>query len=336
MGFVIDWKKKLGYKKDPFKGLKAKPKELLVARTEEREKLNLFIIKQSKLAIVNGEKGIGKTLLLYWLYEQVHGSINTLVINDQKIISSKALMFNHLFDELTGIVDRVVKKTAEMSEEQKIRLLLDKLKKKALLIIDDADKLSSKNQELLSLLMEKTELQIILSCEKEDFTFKKPDLKLNLEGLKETNFENLLKKRISLVGGYQIFPFTSEIVKKLTKSSKNNPAKFLEQAREEAIELSLKVKEAPKPDNDSKNNSNLRSKEKKSWFGIRFEKDKDEKALFVIKGDDDEDIDIVQATKSNNKSNSKNTINNKQSTKDSSDDAEDIQDFLESLAKEVK
>lgn len=373
VSFVIDWKKKLGYSKDPFMDLKVKPKQLLVSRSSDQEQLNLFIIKHKKIALITGEKGIGKSLLLNWLREQLNHNFKLLFLDNQKIISSNTLLFAHLLDGYTGVFDRVIKKSAEMSQEQKLKLLEQKLKKKSVLLIDDADKLSSKNQELLSYLLENTDLQLILTATKKEGLKLKPDIKLELSPLNEEEFEKLLIKRIALAGGVGIFPFINKDIKKLTKKSKGNPKVFLDMAKEEALELSLKVTELPKfqpqSQTSSKSQSNSESKKpssqtkgrilkpkKDSWFTIKFAKDKDEKEMFIFKSDDKE-LEIVQATtdKNNknyvdnkgskknktgkdvrdNKTNNKNGNNNDSESDDYSDKSEEIHDFLQSLADEV-
>ena len=63
MSIVLDWHKKLGYRKDPFVD---KPTKKIQGLTDLQHKINLFLLKEQRLAIIRGDKGMGKSSFVLW------------------------------------------------------------------------------------------------------------------------------------------------------------------------------------------------------------------------------------------------------------------------------
>ena len=66
--FVINWIELLGWDADPFQNRIFHPEEDFIAGyAEQRKKLNLFLLRDQKVAFIIGEPGFGKTQLLSWM-----------------------------------------------------------------------------------------------------------------------------------------------------------------------------------------------------------------------------------------------------------------------------
>ncbi len=237
MAFVRDWLKTLGYKKDPFI---AEPSpnvnDYLVDRTAERERLNLFCIKQDRFGILHGPRGVGKSTLLRWLHEELK--------RESVLISGK--VSHELFQDAFlqrgfGVFSRVTKTYEKLSSAERDELVLRRVGKARLVIlIDDANELSSASKHLLRRLLERPHTQLILALErvlKEHEVFGEDRLGLELEPLSAAAREELLARRIRLAGGEGLFPFLAKDVKAIV-AKKPLPA-MLDFARERAIERSL-------------------------------------------------------------------------------------------------
>lgn len=66
--FVLNWAEELEWDGDPFQERIFHPEEdFIVGYSEQRKKLNLFILREQPFCIVTGNQGMGKTQLLSWL-----------------------------------------------------------------------------------------------------------------------------------------------------------------------------------------------------------------------------------------------------------------------------
>ncbi len=253
MGFVLDWQKKLGYKKDPFMPEPDKKiSTYFVDREQEREKLNLFVIKQHRFGIVHGPKGVGKSTLVGWLQEQLGVRVRRVSFAGKVVTKPKDFFEQFLHESLNVVEKKVTRPQEKLKKDEMEPFLLQKLRKKrVLVIVDDAQLLVKQNKDLLKHLLEACpQSQVLLVLErvlKEHEHYGADQLKLALEDMSEAGLEAMLKRRIELAGGVGTYPFDKKEIQGLITKAKSNPVKLLELARERAIELSLKAGPPPKP-----------------------------------------------------------------------------------------
>lgn len=270
MGFVHDWQKKLGFKKDPFV---AEPStrvgDYLVTREREREQLNLFCIKRHRFGMIHGPAGIGKSTLLLWLRAELG--------REAVLCSGKAT--HEQFQETFllrgfGMLGRVTKAREKLTPEQRDELVLERVGKRRLVIlVDDANDLAKESKALLQRLLELPQTQVILALErvlKEYAQYGEDQLDIELKPLTRDALATLLERRLALVGGSGLFPFSKEDLQALSKAK--SLTQFLEEARERAIELSLHA-ERPKALPQGKaeeSNEAAEPAEKAEGMGKRF------------------------------------------------------------------
>lgn len=249
MGLVLDWKKKLGYTKDPFEQVVFLPVgKYVTGLQEQKEKFNLFLIKEDTYGTVSGERGTGKTTFLSWMEEQLGGSIKAAYI-DASEKSKRAQFTDALLGEKASFFARKISKTLDKPQAEKEQLLMKKLAVRHVVLIDNAGSLAKDTQELLMQIMEKTPTHVVCADTKERLA--KLDLQNDKLGLRTQNYSSselitILRKRIESAGGSGTFPFEDEQLEKLAEQADGNPAKFLALTREKAIELSLKTGKPPK------------------------------------------------------------------------------------------
>lgn len=256
MALVLDWQKKLGYRKDPFVD---KPTHDLVGLPLIRQKINLFLLKNQKLALIDGDTGMGKSSFVLWLKRELRGKrrIREVVLKEvpgdkleahlirlTEELYKKIPFFDKLYEQMTN-----VQRTKELEHKE----LVARLKKEALLlVIEDANKLSKAHATLLNELLEQTKLEIILLDTKVKNPFSmKHGLKVSLRKYTDADLTTLLQRRIEGVGSVGTFPFDNKELKKLFKKAEGNPRKLLAAARDRAVDLSLKglpLPEKPKPE----------------------------------------------------------------------------------------
>lgn len=267
MGFVLDWQKKLGYRSDPFvPEPRKRVHDFFVARKRERELINLFIIKQDRFGIISGSSSIGKTTLLRWIEEELEHKVNVLFLKGS-ILSNKKLFLETLIKKSLNPIEWLIKRDEKLSRDEKEPFLLQKLKKRQLIIlVDDARNLSSDNIVLLQrILNSSSRVQIIFTLErvlKMHEEFAHDSIHLSLKPLSEKERSELLKKRLELVGTVDSFPFDSQEMKRLVATE--NITILLKEARDKAIELSLKVKGPPPKQISNRSSTKLSQSGKES------------------------------------------------------------------------
>ena len=254
MSFVLDWQKKLGYKDDPFvEQPSGQVRTFFVDRDQERERLNLFVIKQQRFGILHGPKGSGKSTLSTWLAQQLGSKVKVIQVQG-KMVEHKKPFVEHVLSQCLNVVEKNVTKPHEHLAKDEIEaFILQKLRKKRIiLIIDDAQLLIRENKHLLKdVLKECPKSQVLLVLErilKEHEAWGKDDLGLALKDMSEEALTELLKVRIEGAGGHGTHPFDKKELDGLLEKSKKNPVRLLALARERAMELSLTVGPAPKPE----------------------------------------------------------------------------------------
>ncbi len=285
MGFVHDWKKVLGYKSDPFvQWPRKRAQEFIVNRDRERERLNLFIIKNERFGILHGSRGAGKSLLLRWLAEEVR----------QKVFFIDAEQAQHftntLFEIVVPVVERRVRQVREkLSPDVRRSLLIERLRKRRfLLLIDNAQHLTKEGKALLQELFTACpEGQFLFVLERLVKEYESWPFLLELGEMSVASLKELIAKRIALAGGVGTHPFSEKELEQLITKAKKNPAKLLTLARERAIELSLTAGPPPKPASKapekasrpvavkSRPEEHGAKEKRKRWFSIKIVNDWD-------------------------------------------------------------
>jgi len=247
VGLVLDWKKKLGYAHDPFEKKIMRPAHLYIVGFEkEQEAFNLFLIKNNQLATLSGDEGTGKTTFLAWALDVLKGDYAANYVDAKKANKQVQLIDTFLASNTSMLTRRfALKKPAD----EKYKKLLAQLEKKPhMLLIDHAGSLTNEGVALLLDVIQKTRTHLLLADTKEGIKgLDLADVKLKLSTPSYTDDEltSILRKRIEGAGSVGTFPFDESELKKLVKASAGNPARLLENARERAIELSLKVTSRP-------------------------------------------------------------------------------------------
>ncbi len=261
MAFVTDWQKALGYRRDPF-GESKRVADIIVDRDQERERLNLFIIKGRRFGILSGPDGNGKSTLLRWL----DGHLDRSLLLGREAAAHRKAFVEALLRKALGPLERLRK--VELKGEELDAFLLERLAKRRLaLLIDDAEALTKENLALLYRIIERCpDVQTIIALErplKEHEALGKDELGLSLEGMGKEAMAALLERRIGLAGGEGSHPFDERELARLAEQAKGNPAKLLALARDRAIELSLNAAPPPK------------ERAKQRPFSIRFVKEEE-------------------------------------------------------------
>ncbi len=287
MGIVLDWRKQLGFSRDPFTD-EGTAKEWFVGREAERERLNLFLIKHGRFGLVSGPRGCGKSALLRWLAEELrrHG-VDALLVAAAG--DHAAVLEDLVASRLSLMERRITKPHAKLSAEERASFLSARIgEKRFVLLIDDAHLLAEESKGLLrSLLGSCPKLQLILAVDrllKEYDRFGEEGLRLVLEPLATGEMQLLLERRLAAAGGDGLHPFTEEEVDLIAKEANGDLARFLSLVRDRAIELSLKAGPPPKRRNEAatkegkKRESGLSDDQGEThpWFRIRFVKDEED------------------------------------------------------------
>ncbi len=254
-GFVLDWNSIFGWWGDPFQEKVLEPiEEFFIEEIKKKNKINLFILKTHRFGTITGDEGSGKSILLKWIREELDHHKKKLAIcfipDPRK--SSGSYFIKDLIRPVTGTCQRVFKRPYEkISKDSIVQYVSMKIKDKTLFIlIDDAEKLTKYQVEILNnLLQSQLSIQILVAGEK-DFiknthlgTNEKDMLKISLKTLSFEHTEKMILKRITYFGGEKIFPFTQKALKKLYDKAKGNPKKLLNLCHERSMQLSLKHRE---------------------------------------------------------------------------------------------
>ena len=254
-GFVLDWNSIFGWWGDPFQEKVLEPiEEFFIEEIKKKNKINLFILKTHRFGTITGDEGSGKSILLKWIREELDHHKKKLAIcfiSDPRK-SSGSYFIKDLIRPVTGTCQRVFKRPYEkITKDSIVQYMSMKIKDKTLFIlIDDAEKLTKYQVEILNNLLESSlSIQILVAGEK-DFiknthlgTNEKDMLKISLKTLSFEHTEKMILKRITYFGGEKIFPFTQKALKKLYDKARGNPKKLLNLCHERSMQLSLKHRE---------------------------------------------------------------------------------------------
>lgn len=94
--FLMDWYKEFDWFSNPFKPLVISPQDLMVNLEKEKQKINLFIIKQHDFGIIKGDDGLGKTTLLRWMSDELRkykDKVSVDYIHDSSINETKVMRY---------------------------------------------------------------------------------------------------------------------------------------------------------------------------------------------------------------------------------------------------
>ena len=193
------WFKKYGLERNPFT-LEINP-ALVVGYREQIKKLIKNIDQQQKIILLTGPTGSGKTSLIYYLKSIKQDFV---VLNKPpRDISGLINIYSYFIKDLPGFLNKVIKKPR-------------------VLFIDESHEASIEVLEWLRVLSDQVQnLSIVFSAlpifdeilTKNLATLKKRIVeRVELNALTKEEVENLIRKRIELVGGTDIKPFTYNII----------------------------------------------------------------------------------------------------------------------------
>lgn len=270
MALVLDWQKRLGYRKDPFETTVQRPvKKFITGLLSEQERITLFLIRNNPYGTITGPEGSGKTTLLQWLSEELDASRKYRGIYiDAAQAGTKPRLLDLLLPKGKMSFRKRFGKILKVSvtDDEKEREILKTISKKVtIILVDNARKLSSTGKEFLSAISGHATL-IFADETLENEGFGQDMLGLQMPEQDPDVLVEILRKRIETRGGSRgTFPFEKDHLDALTKKAKGNPGKLLELAREKAIELSLRVERKPR-------SAPATPDEKRGFFSIRIEK----------------------------------------------------------------
>ncbi len=283
MAIVLDWKKRLGYRRDPFENTIFKPVTNFTVGTDTlQERLSLFLIREERFGSIAGEDGTGKTTLLRWMQEELAKKREFKPhYLDCKFVKNRSELMKALVPMTRlGIAEKLSRlgfSKKKISEEEQEKDLIQRLKiKRHLLLLDNAGALKENAVQLLGQILEETKTYIIIVDEKKrlsSFSNFNDKLKLNTPKYTYEDLSTLLTKRIEEVAEVEgTYPFQQADITQLAKKAENNPEKFLNLAKEKAIELSLKAEPAPKK--SKKTSVQVQKKRKIGFLNIEIQRGK--------------------------------------------------------------
>jgi hypothetical protein len=190
--FILEWEKELGYSGNPFQDIIFTPVDsFMVDFKEYKEKLNLFVINNYKFGRIIGEKGSGKSILLKWLYEQLQGHEDKLIVSfiDSKKLTYEYSLIKTIVNPLLSVYDTKVHKLHKnFNFERNLDVLKNKLgRRKLVLLIDNFDNITKSNVVVLNRLYNVIPLQILVCQDKKSESSgeieDKDKLKIHIKGL---------------------------------------------------------------------------------------------------------------------------------------------------------
>jgi energy-coupling factor transporter ATP-binding protein EcfA2 len=250
---VLDWKKKLGYTKDPFEPNVPTPvQQFLVGANALQEKCNLFLIKGQRYGTIQGERGSGKTMFLHWIAQAVgaHRGYRAILIDGAES-SRSADLLRALGSGASGFFARTLGARIGKGAVPTIESVLAQLGKgTSVILVDNAGSLHKDAIEILNTILERTSAHIIAADTPERIRrldiAHKDDLGIAMPSYGKAELVELLRRRIASAGGAGTFPFEDEHLDLLVRKADGSPVRLLQLSRERAIELSLKASAPPR------------------------------------------------------------------------------------------
>ena len=264
-GSGIDWVGQLGWRENPFTPFPVRPaQQYFVGHDAARKSISDFLARGEHLAVITGVLGIGKTMFLAWIAEELtqrerEYRVVTLTAMDSVAAATLALVkpYKGVFSGYSG-----------ETNEELAEYLTKKEKKRLVICLDDADQLGTL-EPLLKALLDSSRISIIIACERI------PSLSLDavlipLSSLAPLHAQLILENRIRGVGGRGFEPFTSRAIADLWKAAQGDPTRFLKYAEETAMRVSTgqlnlneKDEDAPEPVTPAKKGKGGKGKDEK-------------------------------------------------------------------------
>tara|TARA_Y100000310_G_scaffold91953_1_gene89488 strand:- start:4639 stop:5889 length:1251 start_codon:yes stop_codon:yes gene_type:complete len=258
-GFVLNWEQALSFRADPFTSDTPSPVEDHIAgMKKERNKLNLFIINNSRFGTIQGEEGAGKTILMHWLKEALDEHDEKLVCVYVDASNKDTRVLKEIVVPLMSRYEKTVKKgQLKMSLDQFVFFIQEKMgDKKLVVLVDGVKALLPKDLVLFSKLYKLISLQVVIADTKEairdsilgrveriedvDKSQFHDDLHIAVDGLSLGEAEDMITTRIEAVGGQGITPFSHNTLRALHRKSNGNPKDLIALCKTKAIELSVR------------------------------------------------------------------------------------------------
>ena len=257
--FVMDWEKRLGFSKNPFRNEILSPIEkFITGYKKEREKLNLFVIEKKHFGTICGPKGYGKSTILCWLAKQLKKYSKKVIVislRGEKLLEGRGFLTILVYPFLSIYERSINKAHLSMATEEIISLIKKKLSKKSLiLLIDDFNSISKQNLALLNSLISSLQISIICAgspekidqfrsrCESEEKEISdnfRDRLNIKLKGLDFADMKDMIMKRVEFFGGVGIEPFNDPYLNAIYKKCDKSPKRMLNLCNDHAIELSV-------------------------------------------------------------------------------------------------
>ncbi|MFH1126165.1 MAG: AAA family ATPase [Candidatus Altiarchaeota archaeon] len=220
------WIKMHGWSKNPFT-LDVIP-SLFVGYKKEISEVMEKIASGSGHILVVGDIGTGKTTLLRWLELNMPSEYHTLYVFRPP----------ERFDK---IIELMVSSAGIKEQKQEytiynLNTLMEKLKKRFILMMDEAHEFKADISEPLKTLGDVSGVTLVMAgLPKLDNNLKKESAplydrlvaKVGLGNLSEGNTKMLITKRIEHAGGWGIEPFTEEAIAEVYKTTKGQPRGIL-------------------------------------------------------------------------------------------------------------
>ncbi|MFH1126164.1 MAG: AAA family ATPase [Candidatus Altiarchaeota archaeon] len=220
-----NWFKQHGWIKNPF-SLDVIP-ALFTGYKGEVDKVMRTISMQSGHILITGEIGTGKTTMLRWLELGLPSEYKPIYVFRPP---------EH-FDDLIGLIVRNLDGAAEGRYNiYNIEKAIKKVNKRLVLLLDEAHEFKPEITNPLKTLGDVEGINLVMAAlpEAEDdwknnskALYDRIVAKVRINGLEETETNNMIGKRIENVGGFDHKPFTEKALKKVYELSMGHPRKVL-------------------------------------------------------------------------------------------------------------
>jgi hypothetical protein len=246
---VVDWKKELGWEKNPFEHKILEPVEgYLGGYEKEQQKLNLFILNEKKYGTIQGVAGSGKSTLLHWLLETLEKHKNKFTCiyligddfkDDKKLVDKLSAPF--MSDHAVKIFLKKLSGKGALTKKNIDAFIAEHCGTRRVILLIDSVSLTKDDLDVCLRLLKLPQVSLII-VGKNPCKDEKDDLALDLKKLDFEGAKAMVKKRIESVGGNEIWPFSDKILKDLFGLADYIPGRILPLCHERAKELAIDVR----------------------------------------------------------------------------------------------
>ncbi len=233
MASVEEWFNNQGWKENPF-SLKIYP-DLFVGYEDQTKALLNHIKEHHKIALVSGSTGSGKTTLLRWL--EKNGQNGSKVLYVSKLSDSPEGIVNVFLDALPlGLIERLLRRRPNISNLSKyankklgngeLVMLIDEFHETPKDVLEWIRVLADQVQGMHLVIAGLPVLEQKLKSELETFD-QRITTRARLTALSEAETKELIKRRIELVGGRGIEPFSDDVAKTIYERTGGFPREVL-------------------------------------------------------------------------------------------------------------